>query len=54
MFMTNNDTLFHLWLKENLVKHQVVSKYYEKDCLQNFLLLFMSILAAPIVENSHT
>ena len=27
-------------------------KYYEHDCLQNFLLLFMSLLTALIVENS--
>ena len=25
-----------------MVKHQKVSKFYENDCLQNFLLLFMS------------
>ena len=30
-----------------------VSKYYEHDCLQNFLLLFMSLLRALIVKNSH-
>ena len=29
-----------------------VSKYYDRDCLQNFLLLFMSLLTAPIVKNS--
>ena len=28
-----------------------VSKYYENNCLQNFILLFMSLLAASIVEN---
>ena len=32
MFISNNCTLFHLWRKENLVKHQKVSKYYETDC----------------------
>ena len=31
--------MFHLWWKENLVKHQKVSKYYENDYLQNFILL---------------
>ena len=52
MFITNG-ALFHLWWKENLVKHQNVSKYYDYDCLQNFLLLFMSLLRPPIVNNSH-
>ena len=40
-------------LKGNLVKHQKVSKNYENDCVQNFLLLFMSLLTPPIVKNSH-
>ena len=39
-------------LKENLVKHQKVSKYYENDCLQNFLSLFMSLLTAKFVKSS--
>ena len=29
-------------------KHQKVSKYYKNECLQNFILLLMFILAAPI------
>ena len=32
MFISNNRASFHLWWKENLVKHQKVSKYYENDC----------------------
>ena len=32
MFITNNCALFHLWLKENLVKYQKVSKYHVHDC----------------------
>ena len=32
MLISNNRALFHLWWKENLVKHQKVSKYYENDC----------------------
>ena len=32
MFINNNHASFHLWLKENLFKHQRVSKYYESDC----------------------
>ena len=32
MFIGNNRTSFHLWRKENVVKHRKVSKYYETDC----------------------
>ena len=32
MFIINSPASFDLWLKENLVKHQKVSKYYEHDC----------------------
>ena len=32
MYLSNNCASFHLWWKENLVKHQKVSKYYENDC----------------------
>ena len=32
MFIGNNRPSFHLWWKENLVKHWKVSKYYETDC----------------------
>ena len=39
--------------KQNLVKHQKVSKHYENDCLLNFLLLFISLLGVPIVKRSH-
>ena len=31
-FITNNHTSFNLRWKENLLKHQKVSKYYEHDC----------------------
>ena len=31
MFITNSRALFQLWRKENLVKHQKVSKYYENE-----------------------
>ena len=37
MFITNNCTLFHLWWKENLVKHQKVSKYYEMIVESTFI-----------------
>ena len=53
MFMSNNNRIsFHWWQKEDVVNHQKVSKYYENDCLQHFLLLFMSLLTAIIVKNS--
>ena len=53
VFISRNHELLHLWSKENLVKHQKVSKHYENDFLYSFLLLFMSLLTAPIVKNSH-
>ena len=52
MFIKNNRASFRLWGNENLVKHEKVLKY-EKDSLQIFLLLFVSLLTAPVVENSH-
>ena len=52
-FISNNRPSFHLWCKENLVKHQKVSKYYENDCLQNFIFPFMSLLTAKFVKSSH-
>ena len=30
-----------------------ISKYYDHDFLQHFLLIFMSLLTARIVKNSH-
>ena len=53
MFINNNRASFHFWRKENFVKHQKFSKYYENDCLQNLILLFMSLLTAKFVESSH-
>ena len=44
---------FHFLWKENYVKHQKFSKFYNHDSLQNFLSLFMSLLTTPIVKNSH-
>ena len=54
MFMNNNRASFRLWWKENLVKYREDSNYYENDSLQNFVLLFLSLLTAPTVKNSHT
>ena len=53
MFITNNNASFHLCSKENLVKHQKVSKYYEHDYLRKSHLLFMSLLTDGIVKNSY-
>ena len=53
ILISNNRPSFHLWWKENLGKLQQVSKYYEKDCLQIFLLLLMSLLKIKIVKNIH-
>ena len=53
MFIADNHASFHLWWKENLLNHQKVSKYYEHDCLESFLLLFMFLLTALIANNSH-
>ena len=44
VFISNNRASFHFSWKENLVKHQKVSKYYENYFLQNFMLIFMSLL----------
>ena len=46
-------SFFYLWWKDNLVKRQKVSKYYEIDCHENFLLLFMFLLTVPIAKNCH-
>ena len=35
------------------MKHLKVSKYYDHDCLQNFILLFMSLSTVQIVTNTH-
>ena len=48
----NNHASFHMWWKKNLLNYQNVSKYYEHGCLENLLLLFMSLLTALIVKNS--
>ena len=53
MLVRNNCTLFHLRWKENLVKHSKLLKYYETDCLQNFLLLFKLLLRAKLVKVSY-
>ena len=39
--------------KKNLLNHHKVSQFFEYDCLQSFLLLFMSLLTTLIVKNSY-
>ena len=43
-FISNNTAAFHLWRNKNLLNYWKDSKYYEKDCLQNFILLSMFLL----------
>ena len=51
-FWTNNQALFPLWWKQNLLNHQKVSIYYKNLLSENFHLLF--IFSTPlIVKNSH-
>ena len=53
MFFNKNHSSFHFWGKKNLTKYQKVSKCYENECLKNFLLLFISLLTAPIAVFSY-
>ena len=53
MYVTNNHASLHLWFKKNLAKHQKASKYHEYHRLENFLLLFKSLLTPLIVKNNH-
>ena len=53
MYHVYKHALFHLWWKQNLIEHQKVSEYYENDCLQNFLLLFIFLVIAKFVKKSH-
>ena len=41
MFISNNRASFNLWWKENLLKHQKISKYYESGC-RNMCVLYSS------------
>ena len=50
----NNYSSFVLRWKVNLLNYQKVSKYYEHDCLEIFLLVFISLLTGLIVESSNT
>ena len=37
-FISNNYVLFYLWQKENLVKYQKASKYYDQDWMMHLFL----------------
>ena len=43
MFLSNNRSSFHLWQKENLIKHEIVLKYYENNyrlrCIKQMFLI---------------
>ena len=52
-FITNNHASFHLWPKENLVKHEKFSQYYVLGCLRNFLFHFMLLFTVQVVKKSH-
>ena len=53
MFITNNRASFHLWWKENLVKHQKVSKYYNHDCSYEQFKFQRSLLSSYYCSKSH-
>ena len=40
-------------VKEKFGKTSKVSKYYEQDCLNNFILLFMPLLTASDFIHNH-
>ena len=51
MFISNNRAWFlHLWRKENLLKRQTVSKYYENNCsIQVFILIYSDLFEQQII-----
>ena len=42
-FIANNRASFHSWWKENLIKHQKVSKYYENNWRSCFCVLLTDL-----------
>ena len=50
IFIRNDRASLHFWAKENYLKHQRVSKYYDNVCLQNLLLRFISLLTGKFVK----
>ena len=53
MFISNNRPSFPFLWKENLGKYQQVLNNYENDSLQNFVLVFISLIPTKFVKNSH-
>ena len=51
MFITNNRASFHLW-KENLIKQQQVSKYYDHGCSNRGYcqIVFVVLLSTTIIS----
>ena len=41
IFISNNRPSFHLWWKENLVRHRKVSKYYETESIYLWFFSFL-------------
>ena len=52
MFISNNRASFHLWWKENLVKHQKVSKYYEM--IVNYCLSKENVKVEMRISDDHS
>ena len=52
ILITNNHASFQFWWKEKLIKYQKFSGYGVRDCLKNSISLFISFIAASVVENS--
>ena len=55
MFISNNRASFHLWWKENFLKHQKVSKYYGSSC--KFIIPTISwkktYISTPLKARAH-
>ena len=51
MFVTNNHASFDLYGNQNLVKHQKVSKYYDRDCASCLFAINQSIMFSKIPQN---
>ena len=51
---SNSRPTFYLWWKENLVKQRKVSRYFEHDWMENFLLSFMFLFTTNLVKSNHS
>ena len=52
-FITNNHLLLHLCWKENLVKHQKVSKYYDHDWIPTVHVQSILVILVISVSTVH-